>query len=51
LLAQCYRFAQMNGETTPVEQNIIQAIATKFGLDVNSIQSSVNTSTDVVNNK
>jgi uncharacterized protein (DUF697 family) len=51
LLAQCYRFAQMNGETTPVEQNIIQAIATKFGLDVNSIQSSVNTSRDVVNNK
>lgn len=49
LLAQCYRFAQMNGETTPVEQNIIQTIASKFGLDVNSIQSSVNTSTDLIN--
>ncbi|WP_414583701.1 hypothetical protein [Scytonema sp. PCC 10023] len=51
LLAQCYRIAQMNGETTPVEQNIIQAIATKFDLDVNSIALSVNTSKNFVNNK
>lgn len=41
LVAQCYRIARLNGEITPTEQNIIDAVATKFNLDVNSIQSTV----------
>ncbi|MEC4884384.1 MAG: hypothetical protein SAL70_24130 [Scytonema sp. PMC 1070.18] len=41
LLAQCYRIARINGTITPTEQNIIDAIATKFNIDVNSIKSSV----------
>jgi uncharacterized protein (DUF697 family) len=32
LLAQCQKIAQLNGETTELEQNIIAAIATKFNL-------------------
>ncbi|MBD2168721.1 EcsC family protein [Calothrix membranacea FACHB-236] len=32
LLAQCQKIAQLNGETTEVEQNIIDAIANKFNL-------------------
>jgi len=41
LLAQCYRIAQINGEITPVEQTVIEAITTKFNMDLNSIQSVV----------
>jgi len=41
LLAQCYRIAQINGEITPVEQTVIEAIATKFNMDLNSIKSVV----------
>ncbi|BAY31717.1 hypothetical protein NIES2107_36030 [Nostoc carneum NIES-2107] len=32
LLAQCQKIAQLNGETTELEQNIIDAIANKFNL-------------------
>lgn len=42
LLAQCYRIAKLDSKTTPVEQNIINAITTKFDLDSNSIESVVN---------
>ncbi|MGB3639881.1 MAG: hypothetical protein WBA39_20240, partial [Rivularia sp. (in: cyanobacteria)] len=38
LLAQCYRIAKLNNETTPVEQNIINAITRKFDIDANSIE-------------
>ncbi len=41
LLAQCYRIAKLNNETTPVEQNIINAITNKFDVDANSIESIV----------
>ena len=41
LLAQCYRIAKLNNETTPVEQNIINAITNKFDVDANSIESVV----------
>ncbi len=41
LLAQCYRIAKLNNETTPVEQNIINAITSKFDIDANSIESVV----------
>ncbi|MEM6752652.1 MAG: hypothetical protein AAF630_06770, partial [Cyanobacteria bacterium P01_C01_bin.38] len=41
LLAQCYRIAKLNHETTPVEQNIINAITSKFDIDANSIESVV----------
>lgn len=34
LLAQCYKIAQTNGETTPAEQKVIDAILRKFDLDV-----------------
>ncbi len=42
LLAQCYRIAKLNNETSPVERNIINAITNKFDLDTNSIKSVVN---------
>lgn len=34
LLAQCQRIAQLDNQTTPVEQEIITAIANKFDIDV-----------------
>lgn len=41
LLAQCEKIAQLDRQTTPVEQNIIQAIANKFDIDLNEIRSNV----------
>ncbi|MGB3650486.1 MAG: hypothetical protein WBA41_04645 [Rivularia sp. (in: cyanobacteria)] len=41
LLAQCYRIAKLNNETTPVEQNIINAITRKFDIDASSIELTV----------
>ncbi|MEH1907773.1 EcsC family protein [Nostoc sp.] len=38
LLAQCYKIAQLDNQTTPVEQEIIDAIANKFDIDTNPIQ-------------
>jgi len=37
LLAQCYKIAQLDNKTTPVEQEIIEAIASKFNIDKNGI--------------
>lgn len=37
LLAQCYRIAQTEGATTSAEKRVIEAIATKFNLEMNSI--------------
>ena len=37
LLAQCYKIAQLDNKTTPVEQEIIEAIASKFDIDKNGI--------------
>ena len=34
LLAQCYRIAQLDGKTTPVEARVMEAIATKFDIDM-----------------
>ncbi len=34
LLAQCYKIAQLDNQTTPLEQEIISAIANKFDLDM-----------------
>jgi uncharacterized protein (DUF697 family) len=51
LLAQCYRIAQINGEMTPVEQQVINAIANKFDLDVDSIQSDVDASTSIARHR
>lgn len=42
LLAQCYRIAQTEGATTSAEKRVIEAIATKFNIDLNSIQAAVN---------
>jgi uncharacterized protein (DUF697 family) len=42
LLAQCYRIAKVDGYMTPVEEEVIDAIATKFDIDLNKIQSTVN---------
>ncbi len=39
LLAQCYKIAQLDNKTTPVEQEIIEAIASKFDIDTNAIES------------
>ncbi|AFY52723.1 uncharacterized protein associated with GTPases [Rivularia sp. PCC 7116] len=41
LLAQCYRIAKLNHETTPVEQSIINAIISQFDIDSNSIETTV----------
>lgn len=41
LLAQCYRIAQMDGYQTPVEAKVMEAIATKFEIDLNSIKAAV----------
>lgn len=38
LLAQCDKIAQLNHHTTPVEQEIIKAIANKFEIDTNTIE-------------
>lgn len=37
LLTQCYKIAQLDNQTTPVEQYIITAIANKFDIDTNAI--------------
>ncbi|WP_373528949.1 EcsC family protein [Nostoc sp.] len=37
LLAQCYKIAQLDNQTTAVEQEIIDAIANKFNIDTNRI--------------
>ncbi|MFN6534950.1 MAG: hypothetical protein RM021_001075 [Nostoc sp. EkiNYC01] len=37
LLAQCTKIAQLDNQTTPVEQEIISAIANKFDIDTNAI--------------
>ncbi len=36
LLAQCRKIAQLDNQTTPIEQEIITAIASKFNLQENS---------------
>jgi uncharacterized protein (DUF697 family) len=41
VLAQCYRIAHSQNEITSTEQNIIDTIATKFNIDVNSVKSLV----------
>ncbi|WP_009633296.1 EcsC family protein [Synechocystis sp. PCC 7509] len=41
LLAQCYRIVEADGGQTPVETEVINAIANKFDLDLNSIKSMV----------
>ncbi|MCC5612765.1 EcsC family protein [Nostoc sp. CHAB 5834] len=38
LLAQCEKIAQLDNKTTPVEQEIIEAIANKFDIDRNGIR-------------
>jgi len=42
LLAQCYKIAQLDSNTTPVEQQVMTAIANKFDIDLNAIKSTVN---------
>jgi len=41
LLAQCYRIVEADGVQTPAETEVINAIARKFDLDLNSIKSIV----------
>jgi len=41
LLAQCYRIAQLDGVTNPDEKQVMEAIATKFDIDLNSIESAI----------
>ncbi len=41
VLAQCYRIGHSQNEITPTKQNIIDTIAIKFNIDVNSIKSVV----------
>ncbi|RAM48476.1 MAG: hypothetical protein C6Y22_27465 [Hapalosiphonaceae cyanobacterium JJU2] len=42
LLVQGYKIAKIDGEIKPAEQKVIDAIATKFSIDLNKIQSIVN---------
>ncbi len=41
LLVQAYRIAKVDGEIKPKEQKVIEAIANKFSVDLNKIQSMV----------
>ena len=41
LLAQCYRIAQLDGKTSAVEARVMEAIATKFDIELNSIHAAV----------
>jgi uncharacterized protein (DUF697 family) len=41
LLAQCYKIAQLDRQTTPVEDRIIAAISSKFNIDTAAIESLV----------
>lgn len=41
LLAQCYRIAQIDGDTTSAEAKVMEAIATKFDIDLTSIEAAV----------
>lgn len=41
LLAQCYRIAQIDGVTTSAEAKVMEAIATKFDIDLTSIAAAV----------
>lgn len=41
LLAQCYRIAKIDGVRTPSEQRVLKAIANKFEIDLNSIETAV----------
>ncbi|MDV2996309.1 MAG: hypothetical protein N4J56_005963 [Chroococcidiopsis sp. SAG 2025] len=43
LLAQCCRIARLDGHKTPEEDRIIQAIATKFNLNLEQIESKLET--------
>ncbi|MGL4623016.1 hypothetical protein [Chroococcidiopsis sp.] len=43
LLAQCCRIARLDGHKTPEENRIIQAIATKFNLNLEQIESKLET--------
>ncbi|MBD2515104.1 hypothetical protein H6G93_08795 [Nostoc sp. FACHB-973] len=38
LLAQCYKIAQLDNQTTPVEQEIITAIASRFNIDIQHLR-------------
>ncbi len=42
LLAQCYRIAKLKGEISPAQRKVIDAIATKFNIDLNAIESALN---------
>jgi len=44
LLAQCQRIAQLDNQTTALEQEIISAIANKFDIDITKIDSIINSS-------
>lgn len=41
LIAQCDRIAKADGVTTPEEAKVIEAIASKFGINLDSIQATV----------
>lgn len=41
LLAQCYRITQQERVTTPAARKVMEVIATKFDIDMNSIQAAV----------
>ncbi|ARV61934.1 hypothetical protein BZZ01_27900 [Nostocales cyanobacterium HT-58-2] len=51
LLAQCYKIVRTKGEMTPAAQDIINAIATKFDIDINFVQSTVDASGNFVSKK
>lgn len=47
LLVQGYRIAKLDGEIKPGEQKVIDAITTKFNIDLNKIQPIVNSQYEV----
>jgi uncharacterized protein (DUF697 family) len=41
VLARCYRIAEADGQTTPEEQQVLEAIANRFGLDLNQVKANL----------
>ncbi len=43
LLAQCYRIAQLDSAIQPAQKRVMEAIATKFDIDLDAIKSAIKT--------
>ena len=49
LLAQCYRIAQLDGDTTPAEGTLMATITNKFDIDLSLIRAAVESDANTSN--